>query len=135
MLMLEARDVCSGATGRNGGHLKPEIYLNYPTWSKLYGAKTALSLADHEIAHLAAFKDLVESEKLDDAEFVMTRSWDVLMSEFEAERSFGAYDLIVNEQGQGRVEGVELHRDQEEAERLTRVRGIKAAISRPAGQM
>lgn len=25
IVMLEAREVCSGATGRNGGHCKPDV--------------------------------------------------------------------------------------------------------------
>ncbi|PHH51077.1 hypothetical protein CFIMG_004341RA [Ceratocystis fimbriata CBS 114723] len=29
ILMLEARDVCSGATGRNGGHTKGDVYFGY----------------------------------------------------------------------------------------------------------
>ena len=29
VVMLEAREACSGATGRNGGHCRPDSYLGY----------------------------------------------------------------------------------------------------------
>ncbi|GME76462.1 unnamed protein product [Ambrosiozyma monospora] len=35
ILMVEARYVCSGATGRNGGHLKPDYYREYLKFEKL----------------------------------------------------------------------------------------------------
>lgn len=35
--MIEARQACSGATGRNGGHIRPSSYAEYA------GAKTAVS--------------------------------------------------------------------------------------------
>lgn len=32
IVLLEARGVCSGATGRNGGHLRPDLYGHIPTF-------------------------------------------------------------------------------------------------------
>lgn len=36
IVILEAREACSGATGRNGGHLKPGIDLPTADWSHPY---------------------------------------------------------------------------------------------------
>lgn len=30
IVMLEAREACSGATGRNAGHCRPGMYFDYP---------------------------------------------------------------------------------------------------------
>ncbi|KZT21021.1 FAD dependent oxidoreductase [Neolentinus lepideus HHB14362 ss-1] len=51
-VILEARDFCSGATGRNGGHLTPRAFMEFSTYSELYGEQEALkSLAiEHHTA-------------------------------------------------------------------------------------
>ncbi|SJL05197.1 uncharacterized protein ARMOST_08563 [Armillaria ostoyae] len=39
--MLEARDACSGATTRNGGHITPPLYHDYLDLKKKHGAEAA----------------------------------------------------------------------------------------------
>ncbi|QRD86469.1 FAD dependent oxidoreductase-domain-containing protein [Aspergillus flavus] len=56
IVILEARQACSGATGRNGGHLKPDVY---------YQINAAEEVAAFELAHMAAVKSCVEEEKID----------------------------------------------------------------------
>ncbi|KAJ4132513.1 hypothetical protein NW754_015330 [Fusarium falciforme] len=63
--ILEARKPVSGATGRNGGHVKPDGFLNVPRTAKIHGADAAAELAKFEAAHVYAVKDLVEREGLD----------------------------------------------------------------------
>ncbi|KAG8999703.1 hypothetical protein FRB94_005956 [Tulasnella sp. JGI-2019a] len=41
IVILEARDFCSGATGRNGGHLTASLYSRMHELSELYGAQEA----------------------------------------------------------------------------------------------
>lgn len=53
VLMLEAREACSGATGRNGGHCQPKVY-----------GKPA-HLARFELANLKNLRDFVTKEKID----------------------------------------------------------------------
>lgn len=76
VLMLEARFVCSGATGRNGGHLKPDYYRGYKRFEKAYGLKDAASIGNFEHAHLAAVKEAVEKLNID-CDFVLTRACNV----------------------------------------------------------
>ncbi|KAG2002631.1 hypothetical protein CC2G_004801 [Coprinopsis cinerea AmutBmut pab1-1] len=42
VVVLEARDFCSGATGRNGGHLTPFIFFDFSRREQLYGTSEAL---------------------------------------------------------------------------------------------
>ncbi|KAJ6505897.1 nucleotide-binding domain-containing protein [Mycena vitilis] len=44
VVMLEARDVCSGATGRNGGHVSPNTYQDYAELEAKYGERTAQAI-------------------------------------------------------------------------------------------
>ncbi|KAI0861129.1 FAD dependent oxidoreductase [Xylaria cubensis] len=82
ILLLEARQVCSGATGRNGGHVKIKIrsILNQLERGGLEKAEELIAFVG---AHVDAFKDVVERERLD-CEFELRRSYDVYMSEKEA---------------------------------------------------
>lgn len=136
MVMLEARDVCGGATGRNGGQLKPHFYATYPSWSKQHGSTAALSLIHHEAAHLDAFSALLEKERIsDECSFVRTTSWDALMSQVEIERSMAGYDALMEAEGEEAVKDVQLLRGIEEAEKVTRIKGCLMAIGSPAGQI
>lgn len=76
ILMLEARNVCSGATARNGGHLKPDLYFAHNAFREKYGEKGAAEIINFEHEHVRAMKELIEKEKID-CDFVLTRACDV----------------------------------------------------------
>ncbi|RPD57280.1 FAD dependent oxidoreductase [Lentinus tigrinus ALCF2SS1-7] len=53
--ILEARDFCSGATGRNGGHLTPAFFQGVVGYSALYGtdeAVRAIALEQHTASEI-----------------------------------------------------------------------------------
>lgn len=83
--ILEARQLCSGATGRNGGHLKVAV----PHYSRILercGIDAARELADFHFHQLYAMKEVVERERID-CDLLCTRSFDVFMDEMMAEES------------------------------------------------
>ncbi|EDU41908.1 conserved hypothetical protein [Pyrenophora tritici-repentis Pt-1C-BFP] len=49
--MLEAREICSGATGRNGGHTKAASYLSYVGHVRELGKQEALKIARLETGY------------------------------------------------------------------------------------
>ncbi|KAF8216541.1 FAD dependent oxidoreductase [Mycena galopus ATCC 62051] len=53
IVMLEARDACSGATARNGGHITPPLFHDYFALKKELGAEMAKSIIGFRLAHLA----------------------------------------------------------------------------------
>ncbi|KAM0433541.1 hypothetical protein ACHAPT_004421 [Fusarium lateritium] len=93
VVLLEARKVCSGATGRNGGHVKPGTYSDIPKFTRLFGLAAAAELAAFEAAHVYAVKDLVESENLD-CEFHLTRALDVYLNSKHAEEVQATYKSL-----------------------------------------
>lgn len=95
IVLLEARKLCSGATGRNGGHVKPDTYFNVTKYSKMYGAEAAAELAAFEMANVYAVKDLVESEGLD-CDFHLTRAVDVFLDKGHARQTEAAYRDLAN---------------------------------------
>ncbi|OTA59637.1 FAD dependent oxidoreductase [Hypoxylon sp. EC38] len=54
IVMLEARQACSGATGRNGGHTKAASYRSFLDHEKEYGTETAVKIARLELANIRA---------------------------------------------------------------------------------
>lgn len=86
--VLEARGVCSGATGRNGGHLRPDMYGHIPKYIERAGVKAGLEIAEFEVAHLEAIKKLIEKEKID-CDFTLTRTVDVWINKTAAVKARG----------------------------------------------
>ncbi|TFK36432.1 FAD dependent oxidoreductase [Crucibulum laeve] len=64
IVMLEARDTCSGATARNGGHITPPLYHDYSDLKEKYGAETAKRIIRFRLAHLENLLEVAEEEDL-----------------------------------------------------------------------
>ncbi|KAJ7223545.1 nucleotide-binding domain-containing protein [Mycena pura] len=64
VVMLEARDVCSGATGRNGGHISPNTYRDYQQLAASYGDSAAQAIIRFRLAHLSALLTVATEEDL-----------------------------------------------------------------------
>ncbi|KAI7968645.1 hypothetical protein EIK77_002238 [Talaromyces pinophilus] len=93
--ILEARGVCSGATGRNGGHLRPDMYSSMPKFIDRAGIERAVEVTEFEVAHLNAIKSLVEKENID-CDFTLTRSIDVWCNEEAAIKAKKLYDTLAS---------------------------------------
>ncbi|KAF7557370.1 hypothetical protein G7Z17_g682 [Cylindrodendrum hubeiense] len=48
VVVLEAREFCSGATGRNAGHCKPDQWRGFDRYEKAFGAEQALKILENE---------------------------------------------------------------------------------------
>ncbi|CAF2882685.1 unnamed protein product [Rotaria sp. Silwood2] len=77
--MVEARETCSGATGRNGGHLKPDVYYSYKRYSEKYGRQMAETLMEFEAKHIQAMSALVLEENIQ-CDWEVTRACDAYMN-------------------------------------------------------
>ncbi|OAL74950.1 FAD dependent oxidoreductase [Trichophyton violaceum] len=75
-VLLEARQLCSGATGRNGGHIRPEMYGHASRFISRHGVEATAEIVKYEISHLRIIADVIEREKID-CDFTLTRSLDV----------------------------------------------------------
>ncbi|KAL1847983.1 hypothetical protein Daus18300_013743 [Diaporthe australafricana] len=65
IVVLEARELCSGATGRNGGHCKamsPGVWYDYKSQ---YGVEEAVRIMQYEHSHLQAVAACAEENKID----------------------------------------------------------------------
>lgn len=94
--ILEARGACSGATGRNGGHARPDFYGHIPTYMDRAGARAGAEIAEFEISNLQALKKIIEQEKID-CDFALSRSIDVWCNADAADKAKAVYDRMVAE--------------------------------------
>ncbi|KAK5105869.1 hypothetical protein LTR62_001956 [Meristemomyces frigidus] len=136
--ILEARGICSCATGRNGGQLRPHAYSRYDKWSDAFGPEGAMELIRHEMAHLPAFEELAKEEGI--AEEICLKfgeTFDAAMTDEAWTRLKTAYDNMRRDQGANSdvVRQCRVIEDAASAEEFTQMKGVMAAIVHPAGQV
>ncbi|OJJ42090.1 hypothetical protein ASPZODRAFT_77757 [Penicilliopsis zonata CBS 506.65] len=93
ILVLEARQLCSGATGRNGGHLKPDPYSHAGALANEHGLAAGQEVAAFENANLVAVKKYIEQENVD-CDLVVTRGCDVHFKEEQVAQAKKALQMM-----------------------------------------
>ncbi|KAI5855735.1 FAD dependent oxidoreductase-domain-containing protein [Tricharina praecox] len=94
-LMLEARNTCWGATGRNGGHCKPMLYQSgdFIELCSAYGEGEALARIKFEQLNFELMREYIEGEGVD-CEWVATPSADVFYEAEPLDRAKRNIDLL-----------------------------------------
>ncbi|KAB5583006.1 FAD dependent oxidoreductase [Coniochaeta sp. 2T2.1] len=64
VVMLEARQACSGATGRNGGHTKAASYRTYAHHAATLGEEEAIKIAKLEFSNICAVQSFAAAHNL-----------------------------------------------------------------------
>ncbi|KAJ5505030.1 hypothetical protein N7463_007904 [Penicillium fimorum] len=132
VVLVEARELCSGATGRNGGHLRPDIYSATALFTERYGIEAAAEIVRFEISHLKIIEELVRKENID-CELTFTRSYDMYLDEDELKTAKTFYDSLV-EQGLDFMDDVK-YMSQAETRDTAHVRDAKGGFSFPTGHL
>ncbi|RMZ03605.1 hypothetical protein D0862_05600 [Hortaea werneckii] len=70
VVMLEARQACSGATGRNGGHTKAASYRSFLSHEREYGLPEAIKIARMEYGNIIATHELARKFGIDCASVI-----------------------------------------------------------------
>lgn len=81
--VLEARGVCSGATGRNGGRINATAVQDFDKYSKIFGRDHAIEIVRFELAHYQQISDLVRWTGPELDEKAEVRWIDALLAVFE----------------------------------------------------
>lgn len=133
VVILDARDTCSGATGRNGGHLKPDVYYGVTVNAKSFGIKIAEQLSRFEIEQVFSVKRLVEKEKID-CDFELTRGIDVFLDQDRLDEVVASFTDL-KARGFRFPDDLHFIQDPEKAEQVSGVKGALAAFSATAGSL
>jgi len=131
IVLLEAREVCSGATGRNGGHCS----MGYPSidsTSQKYGAEATKELFLFMAAQVYAMKHVVEKEKID-CDYILDRFVEVFLDPSDADNIKTTYEQQL-EAGLDYIQDVDIV-NPKFAERQTGIKGAKTATTVTGAQL
>ncbi|PSN65974.1 DAO-domain-containing protein [Corynespora cassiicola Philippines] len=92
VIVFEARDLCSGATARNGGHIKPTPYESFSRFSKMFGRERAAALTRFQTRHVECLVGLCEEEGIGVAEAREVETVDLYLDEESFWRSCAKVD-------------------------------------------
>lgn len=129
ILILEAREAVSGASGRNAGHVRPDAFRGYAAYAAVHGSEQAKKIIADERRVLHRVDEFVRRHNVP-CDFNLTTTFDVCLTpEFAAyeAQSFEAYKAAG-----GDVSHVRFY-EGDEAKRVTRVPDAVAAYEWPAG--
>ncbi|KAF8295426.1 DAO-domain-containing protein [Clavulina sp. PMI_390] len=122
VVLLEAREVSSGATGRNGGFIKPVPFRTYADYKALFGTEEALKLIQSEYDTLDLTTQLVEELGID-VGFAMRPHREIVLDKATAAQDGRLLDLIREDRAlrkQPQIDGVQWFKDTAEARAITR---------------
>ncbi|KAJ7231255.1 FAD dependent oxidoreductase-domain-containing protein [Mycena rebaudengoi] len=123
VVILEAREMCSGATGKNAGHCKPDQYRGFPKYEKNFGAEQAKKLLEHEFETWSRLVKFVHEEKVD-CELWVGDTIDVAMSPEVANTLSAAFEAC--KACGGKVDHIKYISNPVEAEKVSRLKGAQA---------
>ncbi|GES58013.1 FAD dependent oxidoreductase [Aspergillus terreus] len=130
--ILEARQICSGATGRNGGHLRPDVYNQIPMYIERHGVDAGREIAEFELSHLQAIKKLLVEEGID-CDYNITRNMNVYLNDEDAEKGRKTYEALVA-LGLSFTDDLQFT-SKKNAEGVSGVKGAKACLSYTAATL
>ncbi|KAF4994489.1 hypothetical protein FGRMN_5759 [Fusarium graminum] len=135
VVLLEAKEPCSGATGRNGGHLRPDYLLAAASNYKKYSASGAAEIVQFEARHLDVIKSLIQSEAID-CDFAETESLAVLTTTGQVSMVHEAYEGLkqASSFSDALLDNVEFY-EGEDAPQRTGLRDAKGYFSTPAARV
>ncbi|PWN20461.1 DAO-domain-containing protein [Microstroma glucosiphilum] len=149
-VLLEARSACSGATGRNGGHCRPDSFSGYSHFCSLSGATQAAAVLRNERETFELMRELMQCEETrktkqdkgttwgEECQWWEGKTCGVYLSaarKAKARRVWDAYaatGLLREGTGEGEVEWVE---DEEEVIRRLRIPKAVGCTSWDAGSL
>ncbi|KAJ4357796.1 uncharacterized protein N0V89_002372 [Didymosphaeria variabile] len=126
VLVLEAREFCSGATGRNAGHCKPDQWRHFAKFEKAYGQKQAIKIMNNEAATWRALVAYVKENHVD-CDLWVGDTYDVPLDDDVAKVAKECFERY-RDLG-GRVEHIKVTHDPAEAVRISRIKKAKACYA------
>ncbi|KAI1376479.1 FAD dependent oxidoreductase [Hypoxylon crocopeplum] len=129
IIILEAREACSGATGRNGGQLRPDLFVGVASRMQAQGLDIANEVVRFEVANAKAVAALVEEESIA-CDLRAVTTGDVFVDAVETAKIQKLWDTMSKLHCPS-LKDVTYH-GADEAEKLTNVKGAKVAFTYPS---
>ncbi|WWC85870.1 uncharacterized protein L201_000737 [Kwoniella dendrophila CBS 6074] len=128
IVLLEAREICSGASGRNAGHCRPDESRGFPAFSNLHGIEEAKHILKSERNTFEKVDEFIKKTNID-CEWTPRDTYDISLSESFRDYASNALKTLLESGGKPQVEEL----SQEQAAKETRVKDAQGAIKWWAG--
>jgi glycine/D-amino acid oxidase-like deaminating enzyme len=129
IVVLEAREAVSGASGRNAGHVRPDAFRGFGAYARVHGSDQAKKIIENERLVLELVDDFVKKHNVP-CDFELSTTFDVCLTPEFAQ--YEAESLEAYRQAGGDVSHVSFYGGEEAAKR-TKVASAVAAYEWPAG--
>lgn len=129
IVVLEAREAVSGASGRNAGHVRPDAFRGFGAYARVHGPEQAKKIIENEKLVLERVDDFVKKHNVP-CDFELSTTFDVCLTPEFAQ--YEAESLEAYRQAGGDVSHVSFY-GSEEAKKRTKVASAVAAYEWPAG--
>ncbi|OTB07281.1 hypothetical protein M426DRAFT_86393 [Hypoxylon sp. CI-4A] len=132
VVVLEAREFCSGATGRNAGHCKPDQWRGFLKYEKAFGTKAALQIIENEQRTWESLVKYVRDNQVD-CDLWVGDTLDVPMTKEVADLANLTFERY--KAAGGKVDHIKVTHDPEEAAKISRIEGAHACYAWPASTL
>ncbi|KAK5952410.1 hypothetical protein OHC33_006453 [Knufia fluminis] len=129
IVILEAREAVSGASGRNAGHVRPDAFRGFTGYASIHGPEQALKIIQNEKLVFEKVDEFVKKHDVP-CDFNPATTFDVCLTEDFAKYEADSFEAF--KQAGGDVSHVKCY-DGEEARKRTRIPSAVAAYEWPAG--
>ncbi|KAJ4378376.1 hypothetical protein N0V86_006077 [Didymella sp. IMI 355093] len=126
VVILEAREFCSGATGRNAGHCKPDQWRGFGKFEKVYGTEQAIKILNNEADTWNALVSYVRENNVD-CDLWVGDTLDVPVDDEVARLAKEVFDRY--KEAGGRVDHIKSTQEPGEAAQITRINDAKACYA------
>ncbi|KAF2726570.1 DAO-domain-containing protein [Polyplosphaeria fusca] len=132
IVVLEAREFCSGATGRNAGHCKPDQWRHFAKLEKAFGAEQALKIQQNEKETWQALVQYVKDNGVD-CDLWVGQTIDVPLDDETAGIAASIFEAI--KKAGANTEHIQVITDPTEAAKMSRLKNAKACYAWPASTL
>ena len=126
VVILEAREFCSGATGRNAGHCKPDQWRGFGKFEKAYGKEQAIKILNNEADTWKALVKYVRGNNVD-CDLWVGDTLDVPVDDEVARLAKEVFERY--KEAGGKVDHIKATTNPAEAARISRIKDAKACYS------
>ncbi|KAL4931087.1 NAD(P)/FAD-dependent oxidoreductase [Aspergillus undulatus] len=126
IVVLEAREFCSGATGRNAGHCKPDQWRGFSKYEQAFGAEQALKILANEQATWSALVEYIRENNVD-CDLWVGDTLDVPVTKEVANAANETFQQYVS--AGGKVDHIKVTHDPTEARKISKIKDAQACYA------